>query len=505
MDFQVITEGGVEGRAGRAYIQGMNKLPFAFDNSYARLPAHFFQRIDPTPVAEPKLIEVNRALAAELGIDADKLTAAMLAGNEVPEGAEPLAMAYAGHQFGNFVPQLGDGRAILLGEVIDREGRRRDIQLKGSGQTAFSRRGDGRAALGPVLREYLLGEAMAAYGVPTTRALAATTTGERVFRETVLPGAVLTRVAASHLRVGTFQFFAAREDTDGVKALADYAIARHYADAAKAEKPYRAFLQAVVERQAALIARWQGIGFIHGVMNTDNCSIAGETIDFGPCAFLDAFDPDKVFSSIDQGGRYAYSNQPRMAQWNLFRLAECLLPLLAEGEEEAVAEAEIALDVYKDAFNGAYLAVMREKLGLLSAQPDDLELSQDFLELMAASEADFTISFRRLCDGGDSLRHLFGDKEAIDAWLVRWRERIGLETASKEDRLAVMRRANPAIIPRNHRVEAVIRAATDHGDFAPFREMLAALEDPTADRPDFVLYEQPPQPEERVLQTFCGT
>jgi len=489
----------------------MNKLPFAFDNSYARLPAHFFQRIDPTPVAEPQLIEVNRALAEELGIDAEALTAAMLAGNEVPEGAEPLAMAYAGHQFGNFVPQLGDGRAILLGEVIDRHGRRRDIQLKGSGQTAFSRRGDGRAALGPVLREYLLGEAMAAYRIPTTRALAAVTTGQPVFRETALPGAVLTRVAASHLRVGTFQFFAAREDNEGVQALADYAIARHYPDCAGAEKPYRAFLQAVVERQAALLARWQGIGFIHGVMNTDNCSIAGETIDFGPCAFMDAFDPNAVFSSIDQGGRYAYSNQPRMAQWNLFRLAECLLPLLADIEEEAVAEAETALEVYKTAFNDAYLAVMRDKLGLLSAQPDDLELSQDFLKLMAASEADFTIAFRRLCgaadkeEGDGALLPLFADREAIDGWLTRWRERGGQETASKEDRLAVMRRANPAIIPRNHRIEAVIRAATDRGDFAPFREMLAALEDPTTDRPDFVLYEQPPQPQERVLQTFCGT
>jgi uncharacterized protein YdiU (UPF0061 family) len=486
----------------------MNKLPFAFDNSYARLPPHFFQRVDPTPVAEPKLIEVNRALAEELGIDADRLTAAMLAGNEVPAGAEPLAMAYAGHQFGNFVPQLGDGRAILLGEVIDRAGRRRDIQLKGSGMTAFSRRGDGRAALGPVLREYLLGEAMAAFGIPTTRALAAATTGQPVFRETVLPGAVLTRVAASHLRVGTFQFFAARQDHDGLKALADYAIARHYPEAAKAAKPYRAFLEAVVERQAALLARWQGIGFIHGVMNTDNCSIAGETIDFGPCAFLDGFDPDKVFSSIDQGGRYAYSNQPRMAQWNLFRLAECLLPLLADAEQDAVAEAELALERYKSAFDEAYLAVMREKLGLLSAQPDDLALSQDFLALMAASEADFTLAFRRLCDAEaneDALLPLFADKEAIEAWLSRWRARIGQEAASPEDRLAAMRLANPAIIPRNHRIEAVIRAATDQGDFAPFREMLAALADPTTDRPDFVLYEQPPQPEERVLRTFCGT
>jgi len=480
----------------------------AFDNSYARLPAHFFQRIDPTPVAEPALIQVNRALAEELGIDADQLTAGMLAGNEVPNGAEPLAMAYAGHQFGNFVPQLGDGRAILLGEVIDRHGRRRDIQLKGAGQTAFSRRGDGRAALGPVLREYLMGEAMSAFGIPTTRALAAATTGEPVYRERPLPGAVLTRVASSHLRVGTFQFFAAREDTDGVRALADYAIARHYPDAAGADKPYRAFLEAVVERQAVLMAHWQRVGFIHGVMNTDNCSIAGETIDFGPCAFIDAFDPNAVFSSIDQGGRYAYSSQPRMAQWNLFRLAECLLPLLADGEEAAVAEAEIALDRYKSAFEDAYLAAMRDKLGLLTAQPDDLALAQDLLKLMAASQADFTVSFRRLCGaatGEGALGPLFENKAELEAWLARWRDRLDQEPGRAEERLAVMRRANPAIIPRNHRIEAVIRAAEDRGDFAPFREMLAALADPFGDRPEFLLYEQPPQPEERVLQTFCGT
>jgi uncharacterized protein YdiU (UPF0061 family) len=487
------------------------ETPFAFDNSYARLPPHFFQRVDPTPVAEPKLIEVNRALAEELGIDPDGLTAAMLAGNQLPPGAEPLAMAYAGHQFGYFVPQLGDGRAILLGEVIDRHGRRRDIQLKGSGLTAFSRRGDGRAALGPVLREYLVGEAMAAFGIPTTRALAAVTTGQQVLRETALPGAILTRVASSHLRVGTFQFFAVREDKDGIKALADYAIARHYPEMAQADRPYRAFLRAVVERQAALVARWQGIGFIHGVMNTDNCSIAGETIDFGPCAFMDSFDPNAVFSSIDEGGRYAYSNQPRIAQWNLFRLAECLLPLLAEGEEEAVAEAEMALAPYNSAFEEAYAAVMRAKLGLASAREGDLALAQDFLALMAASEADFTLAFRRLCsaaegpEGERALRHLFADEAGIDAWLARWRDRFGQETVSVEERLAAMRRANPAIIPRNHRIEAVIRAATDRGDFAPFREMLAALADPSADRPEFALYEQPPQPEERVLQTFCGT
>jgi len=477
--------------------------PFAFDNSYARLPPHFFQRVDPTPVAEPKLIEVNRALAEELGVDADRLTAAMLGGNEVPFGAEPLAMAYAGHQFGYFVPQLGDGRAILLGEVIDRNGLRRDIQLKGSGLTAFSRRGDGRAALGPVLREYLVGEAMAAFGIPTTRALAAVTTGQPVLREMPLPGAVLTRVASSHLRVGTFQFFAAREDKEGLKALADYAIARHYPEAAEADKPYRTFLQAVVERQAALIAQWQRVGFIHGVMNTDNCSISGETIDFGPCAFMDGFDPNKVFSSIDEGGRYAYNNQPRMAQWNLFRLAECLLPLLAETEEESVAEAELALERYKTAFEEAYLAALRGKLGLLTAQPDDRELAQDFLKLMASEEADFTITFRRL--GDDTVRHLFADKAGIDEWLTRWTIRLAQEPDRDEERRAVMRRANPAIIPRNHRIEAVIRAAVDNEDFGPFREMLAALKDPTGDHPEFALYEQPPRSEELVLRTFCGT
>jgi len=481
----------------------MEQNPFAFDNSYARLPPHFFQRVDPTPVAEPKLIEVNRALAEELGIDPDKLTAAMLVGNEVPFGAEPLAMAYAGHQFGYFVPQLGDGRAILLGEVIDRNGRRRDIQLKGSGLTAFSRRGDGRAALGPVLREYLVGEAMAAFGIPTTRALAAAATGQPVLRETALPGAVLTRVAASHLRVGTFQFFAAREDTGGVRALADYAIARHYPEAAEAVHPYRAFLQAVVERQAALIAQWQRVGFIHGVMNTDNCSIAGETIDFGPCAFMDGFDPNKVFSSIDEGGRYAYNNQPRIAQWNLFRLAECLLPLLAEYQETAVAEAEIALERYAPAFEEAYLAALRGKLGLLTEQADDMELAQDLLKLMAAEEADFTVTFRRL--GDETIRPLFADKAGIDEWLARWQVRLAQEPGRDDERRAAMRRANPAVIPRNHRIEAVIRAAVDNEDFTPFREMLAALKDPTGDHPEFALYEQPPRTEELVLRTFCGT
>jgi uncharacterized protein YdiU (UPF0061 family) len=468
---------------------------FPFDNSYARLPAHFYQRVKPTPVSAASLIEVNRDLAEELGIDAEALTAAMLSGNDIPAGAEPLAMAYAGHQFGHFVPQLGDGRAILLGEVVDRQGRRRDIQLKGAGMTAFSRRGDGRAALGPVLREYLVSEAMTALGIPATRALAAVTTGETVYRDMPQPGAILTRVAASHIRVGTFQYFAARHDIEAIRALADYAIARHYEDAAQAENPYRAFFDAVIAAQASLIARWMLIGFIHGVMNTDNCAISGETIDFGPCAFMDEFDPDKVFSSIDQNGRYAYSNQARIARWNLTRLAECLLPLFSQGEEEAVAMAEASLERFEELFEKAYLTGLRGKLGLMTEQEGDLDLARGFLQAMAESGADFTLSWRRLCDGQ------FDNEE----WLSRWRARLAVEAGDPAERQASMRRHNPAVIPRNHRIEAVIRAAVDRNDFAPFHEMQAALADPFSDRPEFASYEQPPQPAERVLQTFCGT
>lgn len=495
--------------------------PFAFDNSYARLPDRFFQRVRPTPVAAPRVIDLNHDLAAELGVDSDALTgpagAAILGGNSLPPGADPLAMAYAGHQFGNFVPQLGDGRAILLGEVIDRQGRRRDIQLKGGGPTAFSRRGDGRAALGPVLREYLVSEAMAAFGIPTTRALAATATGDQVFRDTILPGAVLTRVAASHIRVGTFQFFAVRGDVDGLKALADHAIARHYPDAAAADHPYRAFLDGVVAAQAALVAQWQLVGFIHGVMNTDNCAISGETIDYGPCAFMDVFDAATVFSSIDERGRYAYGNQPRIARWNLARLAECLLPLLADGEEDAVAVAEVALDRYAGLYEAAYLDGMRGKLGLLTAHPDDPALIRDLLRAMTVGQADFTLTFRRLSDvagagageaGTDdaAVTGLFAEGAGIGDWLASWRQRLTLEPApDPARRLALMRRRNPVIIPRNHRIEAVIQAAVDHDDFAPFHDLLAAVRDPTRDRPEFRRYETPPRPDERVLRTFCGT
>src|ERR1700738_1937972 len=402
---------------------------FAFDNSYACLPDRFFARLRPTPVAAPRLVRLNKKLAWHLGLDPGKLAAPegveILAGNRVPKRGEPLAMAYAGHQFGTFVPQLGDGRAILLGEVIDRDGVRRDIQLKGSGPTPFSRRGDGRAALGPVLREYIVSEAMAALGIPTTRALAAVTTGETVLRETALPGAVLTRIASSHIRVGTFQYFAARGDTEGVRQLADHVIARHYPEAADAERRYHALLQGVIARQAELVARWLLIGFIHGVMNTDNTSISGETIDYGPCAFMDQYDPATVFSSIDEQGRYAYGNQPRIALWNLTRLAECLLPLLNETQDKAIEEAQAALGEFIEKFDTAYQAGLRSKLGLFTAQEDDRALAQDLLDAMANNQADFTLTFRRLSDAAldpandREVRQLFAEPAAYDAAAVR--------------------------------------------------------------------------------------
>src|SRR5437588_543388 len=351
-------------------------ISLPFDNSYARLAERFYARLAPTPVAAPRLVKLNTALAAELGLDAGQLASPqgveVLAGNRIAPGSQPIALAYAGHQFGNFVPQLGDGRAILLGEVLDKDGVRRDIQLKGSGPTPFSRRGDGRAALGPVLREYIVSEAMAALGIPTTRALAAVTTGEMVWRETPLPGAVLTRVASSHIRVGTFQFFAAQGDLDAIRRLADHVIARHYPEAVDAANRYRTLLDLVISRQAALIAKWQLVGFIHGVMNTDNMSIAGETIDYGPCAFMDVYHPGTVFSSIDQMGRYAYRNQPRIAQWNLARFAECLLPLLAQSEDAGLQQAQEALDAFAPHFEAAYTSGLRRKLGLHEERPGDL-------------------------------------------------------------------------------------------------------------------------------------
>src|ERR1700723_3657126 len=424
-----------------------------FDNTYARLPERFYARVSPTPVATPRLVKLNLGLARSLELDPHALASEqgvqILAGNRVAEGSEPLALAYAGHQFGYFVPQLGDGRANLLGEVMGPDGVRYDIQLKGSGPPPFSRRGDGRAALGPVLREYIVSEAMAALGVPTTRALAAVSAGEQVFRETVLPGAVPTRVAASPLRVGTFQYFAAQGDAEGIRSLADYAIARHYPEAAGKKRPYRALLDGVIARQAHLVAQWMLFGFVHGVMNTDNTSISGETIDYGPCAFMEAYDPAKVFSSIDHQGRYAYGNQPRAAHWNLARLAETLLPLLQEeqgSEEAALASAQAGLATFAPRFEAALAAGLGRKVGFLTERDGDDSLAQDLLGRMAANQADFTLTFRRLCtaaigpEGDEGVRTLFAEPSAYDAWAGQWRRRLEEEPGPQQARAAAMRR-----------------------------------------------------------------
>lgn len=494
-------------------------IAFRFDNSYGRLPDRFHARLAPARAPAPRLVRLNHGLAAELGLDADALSgpegAALFAGNTLPDGADPLAMAYAGHQFGNFVPQLGDGRAILLGELVDGQGRRRDLQLKGAGRTPFSRGGDGRAALGPVLREYLVSEAMHALGIPTTRALAAVLTGEPVYRERELPGAVLARVAASHVRVGSFEFFAARGDVEGLRALADHVIARHHPQAAEAAEPAMALLAAVAEAQAALIAAWMQVGFIHGVMNTDNMTLSGETIDYGPCAFMDAYDPATVFSSIDHGGRYAYGNQPRIAQWNLARLAEALLPLM-EGAPEAAAErAGVEIGAFAERYLRHWRAGMARKLGLVGMEEGDGELLRDLLAAMQAGHADFTLTFRRLCDAaGDpaalsAVRDLFEQPAPFDAWGPRWQARLARQPGSPRQRAAAMRQVNPALIPRNHRVEQALAAAVDAGDFAPFETLLAAVtrpfEEPSAPIDPGADLTAPPPPSERVYRTFCGT
>jgi uncharacterized protein YdiU (UPF0061 family) len=478
-----------------------------FDNSYARLPERFFARQAPARVPTAALICLNRGLAAHLSIDADWLTSAdgvaMLAGNAMPEGAEPIAQAYAGHQFGGFSPRLGDGRALLLGEVIDADGARRDLQLKGSGRTPFSRGGDGKSALGPVIREYIVSEAMAALGVPTTRALAAVTTGERVMRqEGPVQGGVFTRVAASHIRVGTFQYFLSRNDIEGLRLLAAHATARHYPDAADAPSPHLALLEAVVAAQADLIAHWMSLGFIHGVMNTDNTAISGETIDYGPCAFMDAFHPQCVFSSIDSGGRYAWGNQPDIGLWNVTRFAETLLPLLAEDSSAAIAIAEAALSAYPERFGAQYIARFRAKLGLPPEAP--VELIQECLDLLDAHGVDFTLFFRHLtrAAGGeepDTLVSMFDGSEPFGKWFTRWRRE-----ASPATHLAGMRAANPVLIPRNHRVEQAIQGAY-RGDLAPFHRLVEALAAPYADQPAYADLEAPPRPDEVVHQTFCGT
>ena len=480
----------------------------AFDNSYARLPDRFFAHRPPTPVSAPRLIRLNLPLAAELGLDPAAPWGDIVAGNIIPPGAEPIAMAYAGHQFGHFSPQLGDGRAVLLGEILSRDGTRRDLQLKGSGRTEFSRGGDGRAALGPVLREFIVAEAMHALGIPTTRALAAVSTGEIVYRETEQPGAVLARVAASHIRVGTFQYFAARRDAAGLRLLADHAIARHYPEAAGAPNPYRAFFQSVLARQARLVAQWMNVGFIHGVMNTDNTAISGETIDYGPCAFLDEYEPMKVFSSIDHGGRYAYANQPRIIQWNLARLAECLLLLIDDNVDIAIEQVKEDLGTFGALFEAAYTEGLRRKLGLATAEDGDLELAEKLLERMSENASDFTRSFRALCaaaEGDDQpARACFAETDAFDAWAASWRARLSRDSLAPADRAARMRTVNPAIIPRNHRIAAAIDAAVNEDDFAPFHALVDALSFPWDDRPDSP-DTLPPRDDERVTRTFCGT
>jgi uncharacterized protein YdiU (UPF0061 family) len=492
---------------------------FAFDNTYARLPARFYARVAPTAVREPRVLKVNQALARELGLDPEWLAseegARILAGNTVPEGADPIALAYAGHQFGSFVPELGDGRAILLGELVALDGVRRDVQLKGSGRTPFSRRGDGRAAIGPVLREYIVAEAMAALGVPTTRALAAVATGEQVVRDARLPGAVLTRVAASHLRVGTFQFFAARDDREALTLLTRYALARHYPQSSpqssRAGHEAFALLEQAIFAQAALVARWLGVGFIHGVMNTDNTAISGETLDYGPCAFLDEYEPRKVFSSIDRGGRYAFANQPAIAQWNLARLAETLLPLLADQEEDAIRIASELLERFPERFHSEYASVLRAKLGLSSEEEGDRTLAEDLLRRLAAARVDYTVFFRELCavaaDPGavDRIAGQFANPESFHEWSRAWQQRLERENVAPEARARAMRLANPAFIPRNHRVEEALSAAAQRADLEPFETLVRVLEHPYDDQPEFAHLATPPLPEERVQQTFCGT
>jgi uncharacterized protein YdiU (UPF0061 family) len=467
-------------------------MTIAFDHSYARDLPGTYVRVAPDRAPAPQLLALNRPLAAELGLDLDEAdAAAWFSGAAVPPGADPIAQAYAGHQFGGFSPQLGDGRAHLLGEVVTPKGRF-DIQLKGSGRTPFSRGGDGKAAIGPMLREYLISEFMAAVDVPTTRSLAVVATGEEVWRETRLPGAVLARVAASHLRVGTFQFFAARGESDKVKALVNYAIARHYPDLAHTDAPALALLDAVIARQARLIAHWMGLGFIHGVMNTDNMAISGETIDYGPCAFMEGYAPGTVFSSIDHQGRYAYANQPLILGWNLARLAETLVPLLDASQEKAIEIANDRLTGIAPRYRAEWLAVMRRKLGLAGADDGDALLADDLMTAMEG--ADWTLTFRRLANE-DALRPLFDDFAKMEAWLPRWRARAGEGAAQ---RLAA---ANPAVIPRNHQVEEALAAATA-GDMAPFHALLAAIQTPFTETAPYML---PAPTSFGQYVTFCGT
>jgi uncharacterized protein YdiU (UPF0061 family) len=494
----------------------MVAISIPFNNSYAQLPDRFFAHQNPDPVEHPELIRLNIPLCETLALDAaplsSKLGTDMFSGNVVPPGAEPIALAYAGHQFGGWAPQLGDGRAVLLGEVVGTDGVRRDIQLKGSGRTPFSRRGDGRAALGPILREYIVSEAMHALGVPTTRALAAVTTGQAVLRNGHLPGAILTRIAQSHVRIGTFEYFAARRDNDALRILADYVIDRHYPDAKGADRPYLSLLCAIVTRQAELVAKWFQLGFIHGVMNTDNTSVAGETLDYGPCAFLDTYNPHTVFSSIDRMGRYAFSNQPAALQWNLNQLAQCLLPLLDPDPKAAKDLAQTEIDAFPIKYGKLLSVAMGAKLGLKTARDEDLGLGLDLLKCMAVGKADFTNTFRHLANvvhvdtpERSDVRDNFDDPSAFNLWAERWQARLAEDDRAPAVISAAMRQVNPAVIPRNHLVEAAIRAAEDDGDFTPFNRLVDEVIRPFEERDSGSHYVRPPELHEVVHQTFCGT
>ncbi len=494
----------------------MAKLDFPFKNSYARLPERFFSRLPPTPVPLPGLVKINEELAQKLGFDCKKLGSnegiEFLAGNYIPDSAEPIAMAYAGHQFGGWVPQLGDGRAILLGEIIDPDGRRRDIQLKGAGRTPFSRSGDGRAVLGPILREYIVSEAMAKLGIPSTRTLAVLTTGERIQRERLLPGAILTRVAQSHIRVGTFQFFYARQDFEALNILANHVIERHFPKLSGLDKPYKRLLDCVIERQAELIAHWQMVGFIHGVMNTDNTSICGETIDYGPCAFMDAYHPNTVFSSIDQMGRYAYARQPEIAKWNLLCFAETLIPLFSEPAKSVIPALKESLHNFDNVFKNNYLFGMRKKLGFSNERTEDARLIEELLDKMAKNKADYTLTFRKLselkfddCTNDYNVGNLFSVPSDFDEWAVKWRNRLYEDPISDFERKLMMDRINPVYIARNHRVEQAISAAVNNEDFTPFHTLNSLLAKPFEFNKQYMEFADAPSDDQLVYETFCGT
>lgn len=484
------------------------------DNAYSCLPERFYRSVVPTPVHKPELALWNSVLADELGFtngETKDSIAVILSGNKVPNGSKPLAMAYAGHQFGQFVPQLGDGRAILLGEVLDSNGKKKDVQLKGAGVTPFSRRGDGRCCLGPAIREYLASEAMHALGIPTTRALAVTLTGERVYRERPLPGAVLTRIANGHIRVGTFQYFLARNDINGIKVLADYVIDRYFPNITDSKERYKTFFLTVRDAQAALIAQWMQVGFIHGVMNTDNTSVLGETIDYGPCAFLDTYDPATAYSYIDHHGRYAFGNQPHIAAWNLGRFAETILELIDPDLQKAVAWAEEVLQDFNSVFRSKWLQGMLAKIGLKTHLPEDHKLVEELLDAMHKAKADYTLTFRQLAKSVDNTNSdnkvikLFTEPSYIRAWLPKWRARIGCENQELSDIAKNMLKVNPAFILRNHRVERAIEMAVEKGDFSMALELHSVLSKPFDDQPNYATYSEAPRPGDWQCKTFCGT